>query len=48
MTVGELLQLDLGEKLPESVEKATLRVLKHKMESSQDGTAEFASGGPRV
>ena len=49
LTINELLTMDLSENpLPKSVERATLRVLKHKMENSQDGTAELASGGPRV
>ena len=49
LTVNELLNLDLSEgTIPESVEKVTLRVLEHKIENSNTGTAEFASGGPRV
>lgn len=49
MTVQDLLQLDLRETpIPSSVERATLKVLQHKIDTSTDGTAEFASGGPRV
>ena len=49
LTVGDLLSLDLDhQSIPESVEKATLRVLQHKIENSNTGTAEFPSGGPRV
>ena len=49
MTVGDLLTLNLQKtSLPASVERATLRVLQQKIDSSNDGTAEFSSGGPRV
>ena len=49
MTVDDLLKLDLlHTPIPASVERATLRVLQHKINDSNDGTAEFASGGPRV
>lgn len=49
MTVGDLLSMDLSHSpIPSSVEKATLKVLQHKMKDSEDGTAQFESGGPRV
>ena len=45
----ELLELDLDESpIPATVEQATLKILKHKIDSSENGTAEFPSGGPRV
>ena len=45
ITVGDLLTMDLSESaIPSSVEKATLKILEHKMSDSQDGTAKFASG----
>ena len=47
-TVNDLLNLDLTDSIPKTVERATLKVLQHKMMSSGDGTAEFLSGGPRV
>ena len=49
ITVGDLLTMDLSETaIPSSVEKATLKILEYKISDSQDGTAKFASGGPRV
>ena len=49
LTVNDLLTLDLNQtQIPVSVEKATLRVLQYKINNSNDGTAEFASGGPRI
>ncbi|XP_066929675.1 V(D)J recombination-activating protein 1-like [Clytia hemisphaerica] len=48
LTVHELLELDLDEcPIPATVEQATLKILKHKIDSSENGTAEFPSGGPR-
>lgn len=49
MTINDLLKLDLQHTpISASVERATLRVLQHKINGSNDGTAEFTSGGPRV
>ena len=49
LTVDDLLNLDLTSPIPKPVERATLRILKHKVKNSENGmTAEFDSGGPRV
>ena len=48
LTVDDLLKIDLNQPLPETVERATLRILNHKVNNSSTGTAEFNSGGPRV
>ena len=48
LTVSDLLNIDLNEPLPETVERATLRILEHKVNLSESGTAQFNSGGPRV
>ena len=49
MTVNDLLKMDLSQSpIPRSVEKAALKIIRHKIDESNNGTAEFASGGPRV
>ena len=50
MTMNDLLNLDLSDTvtIPKTVERATLKVIQHKMSNSENGTAEFSSGGPRV
>ena len=48
MTVTDSLNLDVTSPIPPPVERATLRILQHKVNTSDNGTAEFASGGPRV
>ena len=47
LTIGELFKMDLSQTpIPSEVEKATLRVIEHKM--SVNGRIEFATEGPRV
>ena len=49
LTVGELLEMDLSQNpIPCEVEKATLKILEHKMNETGNRTIEFSTGGPRV
>lgn len=48
LSVTDLLNIDLNKPLPETVERATLRIIQYKVDNSETGTAEFNSGGPRV